>query len=151
MYILKRRYKRCIIYLMKTTSKMTTQCSGRIRNCLNNTFICVLINLVYKYIHALSTFVNNKILLFHSRFDYSVPFLQWALTPPGFFRDWHVGVRNIKNNALMGCITAVPVQVRVYDKVEKMAEINFLCVHKKLRYIVCVCMYVCYNVPYIYY
>jgi len=34
---------------------------------------------------------------------------------------------------LMGCITAVPVEVRVYDRVEPMAEINFLCVHKKLR------------------
>jgi hypothetical protein len=30
------------------------------------------------------------------RFDYSVPFLQWALTPPGFRKDWHVGVRNSK-------------------------------------------------------
>ena len=28
------------------------------------------------------------------RFDYSVEFLQWALTPPGFVKDWHVGVRN---------------------------------------------------------
>ena len=60
-----------------------------------------------------------------------------------------MGVRNIKNNALMGCITAVPVHVRVYERVEKMAEINFLCVHKKLRfetvylvYVLYVCMYV---------
>jgi Myristoyl-CoA:protein N-myristoyltransferase, N-terminal domain len=30
------------------------------------------------------------------RFDYSVPFLQWALTPPGFLQEWHVGVRNSK-------------------------------------------------------
>ena len=52
----------------------------------------------------------------------------------------------------MGCITAVPVHVRVYERVEKMAEINFLCVHKKLRfetvylvrmYIFMYCMYVC--------
>jgi glycylpeptide N-tetradecanoyltransferase len=67
------------------------------------------------------------------RFDYSVPFLQWALTQPGYLRDWHVGVRNSKTKVLMGCITAVPVDVRVYDKVQHMAEINFLCVHKKLR------------------
>jgi glycylpeptide N-tetradecanoyltransferase len=33
----------------------------------------------------------------------------------------------------MGCITAIPVDVRVNDKVVPMAEINFLCVHKKLR------------------
>lgn len=30
------------------------------------------------------------------RFDYSVSFLQWTLTPPGFVQDWHVGVRNLK-------------------------------------------------------
>ena len=30
------------------------------------------------------------------RFDYSIPFLQWALTPPGFLKEWHVGVRNSK-------------------------------------------------------
>jgi len=34
---------------------------------------------------------------------------------------------------LMGCITAVPVDCRVYDVTTPMAEINFLCVHKKLR------------------
>lgn len=67
------------------------------------------------------------------RFDYSVPFLKWALTPPGYLQQWHVGVRNSKKGTLMGCITAVPVDVRVYDQVQPMAEINFLCVHKKLR------------------
>jgi len=67
------------------------------------------------------------------RFDYSIPFLQWALTPPGFLQEWHVGVRNMKTKALMGCITAVPVDIRVVDVITPMAEINFLCVHKKLR------------------
>ena len=67
------------------------------------------------------------------RFDYSVDFLKWALTPPHYLTNWHVGVRNSKTGVLMGCITAIPVEVRVYDKVVKMAEINFLCVHKKLR------------------
>jgi glycylpeptide N-tetradecanoyltransferase len=67
------------------------------------------------------------------RFDYSVPFLQWALTPPGFLQEWHVGVRNAKNGKLMGFITAVPVHVHIHDEKMKMAEINFLCVHKSLR------------------
>eukprot|EP00596_Hydrurales_sp_CCMP1899_P003968 CAMPEP_0119045000 /NCGR_PEP_ID=MMETSP1177-20130426/36191_1 /TAXON_ID=2985 /ORGANISM="Ochromonas sp, Strain CCMP1899" /LENGTH=450 /DNA_ID=CAMNT_0007016021 /DNA_START=57 /DNA_END=1406 /DNA_ORIENTATION=+ len=67
------------------------------------------------------------------RFDYSVPFLQWALTPPGFLQDWHVGVRNSKTGALMGCITAIPADIRIHDKKVSMVEINFLCVHKKLR------------------
>lgn len=66
------------------------------------------------------------------RFDYSVPFLQWALTPPHYLKEWHVGVRTSKGK-LMGCITAVPADVRVHDSTRQMVEINFLCVHKKLR------------------
>jgi glycylpeptide N-tetradecanoyltransferase len=30
------------------------------------------------------------------RFEYSIPFLQWALKPPGFRRDWHMGVRRVR-------------------------------------------------------
>ncbi|KAJ0393275.1 hypothetical protein P43SY_001094 [Pythium insidiosum] len=67
------------------------------------------------------------------RFDYSVQFLKWALTSPGFLKNWHVGVRNAKNNKLMAFISGVPVKVRAYQTTMKMAEINFLCVHKKLR------------------
>eukprot|EP01041_Mallomonas_annulata_P001646 gene1646-3185_t len=67
------------------------------------------------------------------RFDYSIPFLQWALTPPGFFPDWHVGVRSSKNGKLMALITACPADIRIGDQHKQMAEINFLCVHKKLR------------------
>jgi glycylpeptide N-tetradecanoyltransferase len=67
------------------------------------------------------------------RFDYSKEFLRWALTVPGYLKEWHVGVRSSKTGSLMGCITAIPVHCRVYDRVVPMAEINFLCVHKKLR------------------
>jgi glycylpeptide N-tetradecanoyltransferase len=67
------------------------------------------------------------------RFDYSKAFLQWALMPPGFLQDWHVGVRNQKSGALMGCITAIPARVAVHGTPIQMVEINFLCVHKKLR------------------
>jgi glycylpeptide N-tetradecanoyltransferase len=45
-----------------------------------------------------------------------------------------VGVRSSKTGALMGMITSIPVHTRVYDKSMPMAEINYLCVHKKLRY-----------------
>jgi glycylpeptide N-tetradecanoyltransferase len=67
------------------------------------------------------------------RFDYSIPFLQWALKPPGFRRDWHLGVRVKKTKKLVGLITAVPARIAIYDKAVDMVEINFLCVHKKLR------------------
>jgi glycylpeptide N-tetradecanoyltransferase len=56
-----------------------------------------------------------------------------ALTPPGYEKDWHIGVRSTANKLLVGLITGIPVLANVYDKSMKMAEINFLCVHKKLR------------------
>jgi glycylpeptide N-tetradecanoyltransferase len=67
------------------------------------------------------------------RFDYSVPFLQWALTPPGYFSDWLFGVRGGPKNKLLGFISGVPLHVNVRGKKILMAEINFLCVHKNLR------------------
>mmetsp|Transcript_8940 Transcript_8940/g.6708 ORF Transcript_8940/g.6708 Transcript_8940/m.6708 type:complete len:148 (+) Transcript_8940:555-998(+) len=67
------------------------------------------------------------------RFDYSVPFLQWALTPPGYFPDWLFGVRGGKKDKLFGFISGIPVHVNVRGKEVLMAEINFLCVHKNLR------------------
>jgi len=66
------------------------------------------------------------------RFDYSRQFLQWALTPPGYLKQLHVGVRTAKGS-LMGAITAIPLVMSVNGKEVKMVEINFLCVHKKLR------------------
>uniref|UniRef100_A0A6I8R465 Glycylpeptide N-tetradecanoyltransferase n=1 Tax=Xenopus tropicalis TaxID=8364 RepID=A0A6I8R465_XENTR len=67
------------------------------------------------------------------RFDYSPEFLQWALRPPGWLSQWHCGVRVSSNKKLVGFISAVPASIRIYDTVKKMVEINFLCVHKKLR------------------
>merc|ERR1712232_825576 len=67
------------------------------------------------------------------RFDYSVPFLRWALKPPGFLRFWHLGVRVKSNQKLVGFITGIPANIQVYEPTIKMVEINFLCVHKKLR------------------
>ncbi|XP_055679514.1 glycylpeptide N-tetradecanoyltransferase [Lutzomyia longipalpis] len=67
------------------------------------------------------------------RFDYQPDFLRWALQPPGWRTEWHVGVRVVKSGRLVGFISAIPGQVRIYDKVETVVEINFLCVHKKLR------------------
>ncbi|XP_075443541.1 glycylpeptide N-tetradecanoyltransferase 2 isoform X3 [Ascaphus truei] len=67
------------------------------------------------------------------RFDYSPEFLQWALRPPGWLSQWHCGVRVSSNKKLVGFISAVPATIRIYDALKKMVEINFLCVHKKLR------------------
>ena len=67
------------------------------------------------------------------RFDYSPEFLAWALKPPGFLKEWHCGVRVSKSNKLVGFISAVPAHIRIYEKTKQIVEINFLCVHKKLR------------------
>jgi len=68
------------------------------------------------------------------RFDYSRDFLRWALQPPGYIQEWHVGVRaKTGKKKLYGFITGIPVEIFVHGKATKMAEINFLCVHKKLR------------------
>lgn len=39
-----------------------------------------------------------------------------ALTPPGYHKDWHIGVRIAENKKLVGLITGIPVQCRVYSK-----------------------------------
>lgn len=67
------------------------------------------------------------------RFNYSKEFLQWALHPPGYYRSWHIGVRAKASKKLVAFITGVPARIRVRNEVVKMAEVNFLCVHKKLR------------------
>ncbi|CAE7938361.1 Nmt1 [Symbiodinium sp. KB8] len=67
------------------------------------------------------------------RFDYSTDFLRWALKPPEYLRNWHLGVRVKGGGKLVGFITGIPANIQVFDKVVQMAEINFLCVHKKLR------------------
>lgn len=67
------------------------------------------------------------------RFKYSIPFLRWALKPPGYIPEWILGARVAKNQKLVGFITGIPVKVGLGDSMVEMAEINFLCVHKKLR------------------
>ncbi|KAF5805376.1 putative glycylpeptide N-tetradecanoyltransferase [Helianthus annuus] len=67
------------------------------------------------------------------RFNYSKDFLQWALRPPGYHTSWHIGVRVKASKKLVAFITGVPARIRAKDAVVNMAEINFLCVHKKLR------------------
>lgn len=39
-----------------------------------------------------------------------------ALQPPGWLKEWHVGVRVIKSSKLVGFISAIPALVNVYNK-----------------------------------
>lgn len=54
------------------------------------------------------------------------------MNPPKQYPDWLVGVRTAKGK-LMGFISGIPVMLKTHKLENKMAEINFLCVHKKLR------------------
>ena len=67
------------------------------------------------------------------RFQYSQEFLKWALRPPGYHEDWHVGVRLKVTQTLVAFITGVPATLRVNGAPISLTEINFLCIHKKLR------------------
>ncbi|KAH6615776.1 acyl-CoA N-acyltransferase [Chaetomium sp. MPI-SDFR-AT-0129] len=65
------------------------------------------------------------------RFKYSNSLLKWSLLSPGWRKEWHVGIRS--GNTLCAFISAIPTEMRVRDNVFKSSEVNFLCIHKKLR------------------
>ncbi|KAK5657438.1 hypothetical protein OQA88_3010 [Cercophora sp. LCS_1] len=65
------------------------------------------------------------------RLKYSNSILKWCLLAPGWKKEWHVGIRSGKT--LCAFISAIPVETRVRDNVLHSSEVNFLCVHKKLR------------------
>eukprot|EP00934_Nitzschia_sp_Nitz4_P001606 Nitzschia sp. Nitz4//scaffold118_size93875//19996//21357//NITZ4_004779-RA/size93875-augustus-gene-0.82-mRNA-1//1//CDS//3329533697//1606//frame0 len=68
------------------------------------------------------------------RFDYSQDFLVWALTPPGYKAEFHLGVRAVASKKLVAFISGVPANIKVRSKERlEVVEVNFLCVHKKLR------------------
>ncbi|KAH7402569.1 glycylpeptide N-tetradecanoyltransferase-like protein [Pyrenochaeta sp. MPI-SDFR-AT-0127] len=67
------------------------------------------------------------------RFKYSPSFLNWALKAPGWKKEWHVGVRATASGKLVAFISGIPIQLRVRENVLNCSEVNFLCVHKKLR------------------
>lgn len=67
------------------------------------------------------------------RFDYKPEFLLWSMTPPGYKKDWHIGVRVTSSKRLVAFISGIPVTVSLNGTELRVAEINFLCVHKQLR------------------
>ena len=68
------------------------------------------------------------------RFDYSIDFLSWALQPPEFDPNFIFGVRTDGTHPkLVAFISGVPTTIQIHDHTVRVVEINFLCVHKKLR------------------
>jgi len=111
----------------------------------NNDDLDDIYNLLYNNYVADDTF----------KFKYSKEFLKWALTPPGYFPNWHVGIKmkgknndkclnpnitgcdNNNNHKLIGFISGIPVKIGINKNINKnvktMCEINFLCCWDKLR------------------
>lgn len=67
------------------------------------------------------------------RFDYPIEFLQWTLCIPNYKKEWHLGIQSSKDKKLLSFISGTPLKVSVNKDNVKMAEVNFLCIHKKLR------------------
>lgn len=64
---------------------------------------------------------------------YSKDLLQWSLMPPNYKSSWHLGIRIKTTKKLVAFISAIPVNISLYQEEQKMVEINYLCIHKKLR------------------
>ncbi|KAJ3515091.1 hypothetical protein NLJ89_g1978 [Agrocybe chaxingu] len=67
------------------------------------------------------------------RFQYSAEFLAWALKPPGYHPEWHIGVRVSANKKLVAFISGVPMTLRVRQHVIQVSEINYLYYHRSLN------------------
>ena len=68
------------------------------------------------------------------RFNYSKSFLNWALKSPDWKKSWHIGVRaKGPSQKLVASIFGIPTRLRIRDNILDVVEINFLCIHKKLR------------------
>lgn len=68
------------------------------------------------------------------RFSYSESFLDWALKSPHWKKSWHIGVRaKGPSKLLVATIFGIPTKLRVRENILDVVEINFLCIHKKLR------------------
>ena len=67
------------------------------------------------------------------RLTYSASFLNWALKAPGWRKEWIIGVRATKSKKLVAFISAIPAKIEVRSQILDASEVNFLCIHRKLR------------------
>ena len=67
------------------------------------------------------------------RLTYSASFLNWALKSPGWRKEWNIGVRATQSKRLVAFISAIPAKIQVRSRLLDASEVNFLCVHRKLR------------------
>lgn len=87
------------------------------------------LNMIHKLL--LDNYIENSTSTFKS--NYTIPFLRWALSPPGWRIDWTIGIKDSVTCELIAFINATPVNLNIDQITRKSAGINFLCVHKKFR------------------
>jgi len=83
------------------------------------------------YVHLRDNFGEDSDSLF--RFHYSKEFLLWSLNTSKKKKELHIGVRVVSNKKLVGFIAGTPTLLTIYGKNIPLVEINYLCIHKKLR------------------
>ena len=59
--------------------------------------------------------------------------MKWALTPPNYEEDLAFCIRVAKSKKMMAFISGIIINLKVEDKQIRATEVNFLCVHKKIR------------------
>lgn len=67
------------------------------------------------------------------RFSYSKKMLRWALTPPGYDKDFMIAMRIKTSKKMVGFISGIVCDIKSENVEKKMIEINFLCVDKIFR------------------
>lgn len=55
------------------------------------------------------------------------------MKPPGWKKEWHIGVRETLTGRLVAFISGIPCDIRIRKKTLKVAVIDFLCIHVDLR------------------
>jgi len=63
------------------------------------------------------------------RYNCRPSYLQWALKPPGWKREWHLCIRT-RDKKMVSFIAAIPATIILYEIEHKMVLINFLCVYR---------------------
>lgn len=104
-------WKRSTIFCRITTWKTTKLCSGSTTLLLSSTGKSLRLHVLKSLTHMATR----------------------ALKAPGWRKTWHVGVRASQSRKLVAFISGIPQQIRVREKLIAMSDINFLCIHKKLR------------------
>lgn len=84
-----------------------------------------LFDLLYSYYVEDST---NRFRLY-----YDMKTIEWLLCPPGYVSDWHIGVRMKSSKKLVAFISAIPCSISLHGERMESTEVNFLCIHPKLR------------------